>query len=67
MSLEMADKAIVWGLEHIKKDNKLTISFFGGEPLLQFNSIIKPIVEKYGSFLNYRITTNGILLNEEMC
>lgn len=67
MSLEMADKAIAWGLKHMKKDNKLTVSFFGGEPLLQFNSIIKPIVEKYGSSLNYRITTNGILLNKEIC
>lgn len=48
------------------------LCFFGGEPLLRYNDIILPILEwskeqklneKYG--MNFSVTTNGTLLNEE--
>lgn len=67
MSLDIAEKAIEWGLQHTKKDTKLTVSFFGGEPLLLFYEVIKPIVLKYKDRLLYNITTNGTLLTEEIC
>ena len=44
------------------------ITFFGGEPLLKFEYIIKPLVEyirkRYGDF-EISVTTNGTLLDEE--
>ena len=56
------------------KDTKDTpnLCFFGGEPLLRYNDIILPILEwsreqklneRYG--MNFSVTTNGTLLNEE--
>ena len=45
-----------------------TATFFGGEPMLRYDDIIKPIVEyirgRYGDY-DLSITTNGTLLNEE--
>ena len=41
------------------------IVIFGGEPLLCFDSIIVPIVEKYKNEIDFSITTNGILLDED--
>ena len=44
------------------------ITFFGGEPLLKFEDIIKPLVEyirkRYGDF-KVSVTTNGTLLDED--
>lgn len=44
------------------------VTFFGGEPMLRYEDIIKPIIEyirsRYGDF-SLSITTNGTLLNEE--
>lgn len=42
-----------------------TINFFGGEPLMQFHSIIKPLVTQFPD-INYAITTNGALLTREV-
>lgn len=44
------------------------VTLFGGEPLLKFEDIIKPLVEyirsRYGDF-KISVTTNGTLLDEE--
>jgi len=40
---------------------KPNISFFGGEPLLLFDEIIKPLINKYKDSINWTITTNGTL------
>lgn len=44
------------------------VTFFGGEPLLKYDEIVKPIVKyirnKYGDY-KIGLTTNGTLLNEE--
>nr|WP_277601294.1 radical SAM protein [Marinitoga sp. 38H-ov] len=49
--------------------DQLSISFFGGEPLLNFK-LIKEVVEYIEKNFNqkpaYNITTNGTLLNEEI-
>ena len=46
-----------------------SVTFFGGEPMLKYNEIIKPLVlyirANYGDY-NISITTNGTLLNEEI-
>ena len=78
MSFETAKKTADWlysNLSYKKKINKTTkdakalIIFFGGEPLLQYNTVIKPLIEynkqKYPNSFNYSITTNGILLTED--
>ncbi|MBQ2937835.1 MAG: SPASM domain-containing protein [Clostridia bacterium] len=70
MAFETAKKAIDFlinsATEHSK--NKITISFFGGEPLLNFK-LIKKCVEYIETFekikCDYMLTTNGTLLTPE--
>lgn len=80
MSLETAKKIADWVYENFQQRKKLnllkyieerpSLYFFGGEPMLCYDSIIVPIVnyckEKYSdcNFI-YGITTNGTLLNKE--
>lgn len=53
------------GLSELKEPG---LTFFGGEPMLKYDDIIKPLTEyiraTYGDF-SLSITTNGTLLNEE--
>lgn len=78
MSLETAKTAVSWVINNLskKKEAKLTspnekahIVFFGGEPMLCYDTIIVPLVnwckEKYPNQISFSITTNGTLLNEE--
>ncbi|MBQ8248039.1 MAG: radical SAM peptide maturase [Lachnospiraceae bacterium] len=57
--------------QNISIKKKITIGFYGGEPLLKFDSI-KSIIshaEKYNCdefFFEFRMTTNGILLDKYM-
>lgn len=53
---------------------KIIVDFFGGEPLLYFDTCVKPIVsfaEKickiYSKSLGIAFTTNGVLLTNEKC
>ena len=45
------------------------INFFGGEPLLMFDSVMKPLVEwvhgELGEAMRFSVTTNGTLLTPE--
>ena len=75
MSLETAIKAADMALENFyyKKEHNIPcipekpeILFFGGEPLLKYEEIIKPIIIKYSDLFNYSITTNGLLLSEDI-
>ena len=70
MTYKIAEDAIKWAIENYQKKsfpkNIPNITFFGGEPLLQFNNIIKPLVEKWHDQVTFSITTNGILLNEDI-
>ena len=80
MTLDIAIKAVEYLINNLKlhrevykdvPENELgNIWFFGGEPLLCFDSIIKPLVEyceqkNYLKDINITITTNGTLLNKE--
>jgi uncharacterized protein len=57
-----------WSTEKINENSEKTISFYGGEPLLNF-TLIKEIVEyldnhKHNKFrIRYNMTTNGLLLS----
>lgn len=68
MTLEIAEKSINWikKNQQYKEDKQLSVNFFGGEPLLKFNDIIKPLVEKYHDEIKFGITTNGVLLDEDI-
>lgn len=54
---------------HIEEKETIYFNFFGGEPLLAYD-IIKKIVEAmlifYDNNVQYSLTTNGLLLNNEM-
>lgn len=50
------------------KDEKISVTFFGGEPTLLWDEIIVPIVEyaetTYPNMFGFGMTTNGTLLDE---
>lgn len=69
MSFNIAKRAIDFFLTHSKESEGKFISFYGGEPLLNFALIRKCIAymnEKSDEKIYFGITTNGTLLNEEM-
>lgn len=68
MTYDIAERSIEWLKENYKaknKEGKLDIVFFGGEPLLCYEDIIVPIVNKYKDIATFSITTNGVLLDED--
>ena len=77
MTLDTAKAAADWLYQNFEKKKRLGILsenekirfyFFGGEPMLCYDSIIVPIIEyienKYPNIFYYGMTTNGTLLNE---
>lgn len=84
MSWEIAKRSIDFFFDWIVRNEKyrynpyiLSIGFYGGEPLLNFEviknsvfyskSLVKSgIKELKGATLNFGITTNGLLLNDEI-
>lgn len=71
MSEEIARKAIDFLIEKSGKNKVLSITFFGGEPLLNF-SLIKKVVqyarckqEFCNKIFKFGVNTNGILLNND--
>lgn len=78
MTLQTAKDSIDWLVENQEKralmlpsakEEKVSVTFFGGEPTLLWDEIIVPIVnyanEIYPNQVNFGITTNGTLLNED--
>lgn len=70
MSLDTAKRAIDFVVENAKESDVMPyICYFGGEPMLEWNSIIVPATqyarEKYGNNIGFSITTNGTLINDE--
>ena len=72
MSLEVGKKAIDFLIKASGKRKNLEVDFFGGEPLMNFD-VVKGIVEYARSIekennknFRFTITTNGILLNDEI-
>ena len=72
MSYEMGKKAIDFLVGQAKNTSFIEIDFFGGEPLLNF-PVVKQLVHyarelepEIGKTFNFSLTTNGVLLNEEI-
>jgi len=72
MSLDIGKKAIDFLIENSGNRRNLEVDFFGGEPLMNFN-VVKEIVlyakskeEAYNKNFRFTLTTNGVLLNEEI-
>lgn len=68
MDFEMAKKGIDFLVSHSQNSKILNLSFYGGEPILEFDLIKKCIeyikVKAEGKKITYNITTNATLLNE---
>ena len=72
MSVEVGKKAIDFLIKNSGSRKNLEIDFFGGEPLMNFD-VVKEIVEygrslekEHGKNFRFTMTTNGILLNDEI-
>lgn len=70
MSWEIAKKSVDFLYNHSIDAPKITISFYGGEPLLNFDLIKKVVNYTKEKFLSkpitYRMTINGSLLTNEV-
>ena len=63
-------------IRNVLKDDateRIVLSFFGGEPLLYYNRIVRPIIEsslsyseEIGKRIDYYMTTNGYLLSQKV-
>jgi len=70
MSFETAKKAVDFMLAHSRDAETVSIAFYGGEPLLEFD-LIKRIIEYAdrafdGKTIIYVMTTNGSLLTSDI-
>ncbi len=70
MNFETAKKGIDFLINHSMDSNSISIGFYGGEPLLEFELIKRCIIYAEevaeGKELLFSITTNGTLLNNEV-
>lgn len=72
MSPEVAEKSVDFLIENSKNEENLRISFFGGEPLLNFSVIehtvqySRDLEKKHGKHFRFHVTTNGTLLNTKI-
>ena len=72
MSLEVGKKALDFLVAHSGKRRNLEVDFFGGEPLMNWQ-VVKELVAygreqelEKGKNFRFTLTTNGILLNDEV-
>lgn len=68
MSYKVAEDAVEWVLKNAKEvdeEQPPAVGFFGGEPALEWDTIIVPIVKKYFGKVNFSITSNTTLMTEE--
>ena len=70
MSVETAKKALEFLADHSSDSKAVSVSFYGGEPLLRFD-LIKECVDYaeelfIGKELSFAITTNGSLFTDEI-
>lgn len=72
MTLETAKKAIDVMVENCGDAETLSVVFFGGEPLINFEVVkatweyCQEIAEKTGKKFRYSMTTNGTILTDEI-
>ena len=72
MSFEVGKKALDYLLENSGSRRNLEVDFFGGEPLMNFK-VVKDLVaygrskeEEYNKKFRFTLTTNGVLLNDNV-
>ena len=72
MSFEVGKKALDFLVENSGSRRNLEVDFFGGEPLLNFE-VVKQLVaygreleKKKDKHFRFTLTTNGVLLNEDV-
>ena len=72
MSAEVGKKALDFLVEHSGSRKHLEVDFFGGEPLINWD-VCREVVaygreleKKHGKIFNFTLTTNGVLLDEEV-
>lgn len=72
MSFDTGKRAIDFLLEHSADRKFLELDFFGGEPTMNFD-VVKQVVEyarskeeEYNKKFRFTITTNGVLLTDDM-
>ena len=72
MSYETGKRAIDFLIENSGSHRNLDIDFFGGEPLMNFDVVKKLVAygreaeKKAGKNIRFTLTTNGVLLNDEV-
>ena len=72
MDFDVAKKAIDFVIAKSGKRRNIEIDFFGGEPLMAFDTVKKTVAyargleEQTGKKFRFTITTNGIALNDEI-
>ncbi len=72
MDYEVGKKAFDFLVEKSGKRRNLEVDFFGGEPLMNFKVVrrlveyAKGLEEKHDKKFRFTITTNGVLLNDEI-
>lgn len=72
MSFEVGKKALDFLIENSGNRRNLEVDFFGGEPLMNWE-VVKQLVEygrskekEYNKNFRFTLTTNGVLLNDEI-
>ena len=72
MSFEVGRAALDFLVENSGSRHNLEVDFFGGEPLMNFE-VVRQLVEygrsiegKYDKKFRFTLTTNGVLLNDEI-
>lgn len=72
MSRDVGIAAIDFLVKESGNRKNLEVDFFGGEPLINFDTVkavveyARSIEDKYNKHFNFTITTNGILLNDDI-
>ncbi len=72
MTIDTAKKAIDFMVENCGDAQKLSVVFFGGEPLINFEVVkgtleyCKTLEESTGKKFGYSMTTNGTILTDEI-
>lgn len=72
MSAETAKRAIDFLIEHSGSRHNLEVDFFGGEPLMNIDVVKQTVAyarsleKEHNKSFRFTITTNGILLNDEI-
>ncbi len=69
MPEEMIEKALNFLKEHSREEKRISIGFYGGEPLLEFDKIVYTVKKAKLLFkdkkIKFSLTTNGFLLDRK--